>query len=164
MTNYPNTMSPIKVGSITIKNRYAVGPMGGRFLTFGTKGEYSANGIEYFTDRARGGFGLIVTGANFVDHTVDPFDVLNDTLGPLYSPTVFAHGARTAVSRAHAYGAKMFLQISVGPGRNGNGKSASAIPKHGAPDKLTDEMTKEEIETKIDAMIRMATLAKLTGL
>ncbi len=163
MTNYPATMSPLKIGGTTIKNRYAVGPMGGRFLMFGTKGEYSVNGIEYFTDRARGGFGLIITGANFVDHTVDPFDVVNDTLGPLYSPTVFAHGARSVASRAHAYNAKIFLQISVGPGRNGNGKSASPIPKFYNPDVLTGEMTKEEIETKIAAMIRMATLAKQWG-
>ena len=93
-----------KGGGITLKNRYAVAPMGGRFACFGLKGEYSENGIEYFVDRAKGGFGLIVTGANFVDHTVDPFDPRNDTIGPDYSPVVFGHGARTLTRRVHAYG------------------------------------------------------------
>lgn len=41
MDDYRNLMSPLKVGKLTIKNRYAVGPMGGRHLMFGKKGEYN---------------------------------------------------------------------------------------------------------------------------
>lgn len=163
MTKYENLFTPLKVGSLTLKNRYSTGPMGGRFLCFGLKGEYSENGIEYFTDRARGGFGLIITGANFAEQTVDPFDPMNDTIGPLYAPNVFAHGARTVTRRAHAYGAKMFLQISVGPGRMGNGKTPSPLPMFNNPSKFTEEMTVEEIEKKIAAMIRLAGLAKSWG-
>lgn len=161
--NYKTLFTPLKVGSITLKNRYAVAPMGGRFACFGLKGEYSENGIEYFVDRAKGGFGLIVTGANFVDHTVDPFDPKNDTIGPDYSPVVFGHGARTLTRRVHAYGTKIFLQLSVGQGRMGNGKSVSPIPYYNNPDKLCEEMTKEEIERKIAAVVKYAQLAKQWG-
>ena len=160
---YEQLFSPLKVGSITLKNRYAVAPMGGRFACFGTKGEYSENGIDYFVDRAKGGFGLIVTGANFVDHTVDPFDPQNDTLGPDYSPVVFGHGARTLTRRVHAYGTKIFLQLSVGQGRMGNGKSVSPIPRYNNPSELCEEMTKEEIERKIAAVVKYAQLAKQWG-
>lgn len=160
---YENLMSPIKVGNLTIKNRYAVGGMGGRFACFGLKGEYSDNGIEYFTQRARGGFGLIVTGANMADQTVDPFDPLNDTIGPLYAPNVFANGARVVTRRVHAYGAKMFMQVSSGVGRNGNGKAPSPIPFYNNPSVLAEEMTREEIERKINAMIRLSKLAKTWG-
>lgn len=114
-------------------------------------------------DRAKGGFGLIVTGANFVDHTVDPFDPRNDTIGPDYSPAVFGHGARTLTRRVHAYGTKIFLQLSVGQGRMGNGKSVSPIPYYNNPDKLCEEMTKEEIERKIAAVVKYAQLAKQWG-
>lgn len=160
---YEKLFTPLKVGGITLKNRYAVAPMGGRFACFGLKGEYSENGIEYFVDRAKGGFGLIVTGANFVDHTVDPFDPRNDTIGPDYSPVVFGHGARTLTRRVHAYGTKIFLQLSVGQGRMGNGKSVSPIPYYNNPDKLCEEMTKEEIERKIAAVVKYAQLAKQWG-
>lgn len=162
-SKYEKLFTPLKVGSITLKNRYAVAPMGGRFACFGLKGEYSENGIEYFVDRAKGGFGLIVTGANFVDHTVDPFDPRNDTIGPDYSPVVFGHGARTLTRRVHAYGTKIFLQLSVGQGRMGNGKSVSPIPYYNNPDQLCEEMTVEEIERKIAAVVKYAQLAKQWG-
>lgn len=160
---YEHLFTPLQVGSITLKNRYAVAPMGGRFACFGLKGEYSENGIEYFVDRAKGGFGLIVTGANFVDHTVDPFDPRNDTIGPDYSPVVFGHGARTLTRRVHAYGTKIFFQLSVGQGRMGNGKSVSAIPRYNNPKELCEEMTKEEIERKITAVVKYAQMAKQWG-
>lgn len=161
--SYPKLMSPLKVGTIELKNRYAVAPMGGRFMCFGQLGEYSENGIDYFVDRAKGGFGLIVTGANFVDHTVDPFDPVNDTRGPDFSPVVFGNSARTLTSRVHAYGGKIFMQLSVGQGRMGNGKSVSPIPRYKNPEELTEEMTVEEIERKIAAVVKYAQLAKQWG-
>ncbi|NYB72965.1 FAD-dependent oxidoreductase [Sedimentibacter hydroxybenzoicus DSM 7310] len=160
---YEHLMEPIKIGSITVKNRYAVGPMGGRHFIYGTKGEYSENGIDYFVDRARGGFGLIVTGSNVADLTVDPFDPINGNPNPMYAKTIFSHGARTMVERIHTYGSKIFMQISMGPGRMRDGKTPSSIPYYKQPDKMTTELTKEEIETKIDAMIRIAQFAQTCG-
>lgn len=160
MSKYENLFSPVKVGKLTIKNRYAVGAMGGRFFIYGDKGAYSENGIEYFVDRARGGFGLITTGSNVANLTVDPFDPLNGNPNPAYAPGVFKHGALTLTRRVHQYGGKIFMQISMGPGRMRDGKSCSPIPKYKQPDKLTDELTKEEIETKIADMVKLAKLAK----
>lgn len=160
---YKQLMQPIKIGSITVKNRYAVGPMGGRHFIYGQKGEYSQNGIDYFVDRARGGFGLIVTGSNVADLTVDPFDPINGYPNPMYAKTRFSHGARTLIERVHAYDSKIFMQISMGPGRMRNGKTPSRIPKYKQPDVLTEELTKEEIETKINAMIQIAEFAKSCG-
>ncbi len=160
---YENLMSPLKIGSITVKNRYAVGPMGGRHLIYGNKGAYSENGIDYWTNFARGGFGLIVTGSNVANLTVDPFDPVNGNPNPAYAPGFFGYGARTTLERVHAYGGKMFMQISMGPGRMRDGKSCSPIPRYKQPDTLTEELTKEEIETKIADMIKLAKLAKGWG-
>ena len=55
------------------------------------------------------------------------------------------------------------MQISMGPGRMRDGKSCSAIPKYKQPDKLTEELTKEEIELKINDMIKLAVFAKDCG-
>ena len=57
---------PYTLGSLTIKNRFAVAPMGVGFDK-NEKGEFTARGIEYFVDRAKGGFGLIFTGAYSCD-------------------------------------------------------------------------------------------------
>lgn len=160
---YAKLMEPIKVGNITVKNRYAVGPMGGRFFLSGTKGEYSQNGINYFVERGRGNFGLIVTGSNVADLTVDPFDPINGNPNPMYAQAYFGHSARTMLERVHAYGSKMFLQISMGPGRMRDGKTPSAVPSYKDPSILTEELTKEEIETKIEAMINIAQFAQTCG-
>lgn len=162
-TTYEHLFSPLQIGSITVKNRYAVGPMGGRHFLYGTKGEYSLNGINYWTERAKGGFGLIVTGSNVANLTVDPFDPVNGNPNPLYAKTVFSHGARQTLERVHDYGGKMFLQISMGPGRMRDGKSCSPIPRYKAPDQLTEELTPGEIELKIGDMVKMAEFAKACG-
>ncbi len=163
MGKYEKLFSPLKIGSITVKNRYAVGPMGGRHFIYNNMGAYSENGIDYWVEMARGGFGLIVTGSNVANLTVDPFDPANGNPNPASHPGFFGYGARTVLERVHDYGGRMFLQISMGPGRMRDGKSCSAIPKYKEPDKLTEELTKEEIETKIADMIKLAKLAKGWG-
>ena len=163
MKKYKNLMSPVKVGKLTIKNRYAVGPMGGRHLLFGQKGEYSPNGKDYWVDRAKGGFGLIVTGSNVANLTVDPWDPINGNPNPLVNPGYFKFHAMETLERVHDYGGKMFLQIGFGPGRMRDGKSCSQIPRYKAPDELTEELTVEEIETKINDMIKLAVFAKSCG-
>ena len=160
---YEHLMSPLKIGSITVKNRYAVGPMGGRHLIYTPKGAYSENGIDYWVERARGGFGLIVTGSNVANLTVDPFDPKNGNPNPAMYPGYFSYGAKTVLERVHAHGGKMFMQISMGPGRMRDGKSCSPIPKYKQPDKLTEELTVEEIHEKVNDMIKLATLAKGWG-
>lgn len=160
MEGFKQQFSPVKIGSITVKNRYAFGAIGGCKLMFGPKGEYTDYGIDFYTERAHGGFGLIITGSNVANQTVDPFDPVNDIPNPAYAPGVFAAGALELTNRVHLYGSKIFMQISMGPGRMRNGKSCSPIPKLKEPDVLTEELTKEEIETKIGDMVKLAVLAK----
>lgn len=160
MKQYKNLFSPIQVGNITLKNRYSVGAIGGGGYIFGPKGAYSDNGIDYYAERARGGFGLIVTCSHVANQTVDPFDPINGIPNPAYAPGVFKRGALELTNRVHLYGGKIFMQISMGPGRMRDGKSCSRIPRYKEPDVLTDELTKEEIEIKINDMIKLASMAK----
>ena len=159
---YKNLMSPLKVGGITLKNRYSMGGMGGSYI-WGENGCYSTNGVEYFTERARGGFGLIVTGSNYANQTIDPFDPVNGNRNPLYAPGKFMVNAQELTNRVHSYGGKIFMQVSVGPGRMRDAKSCSAIPTYKNPDQLADVLTKEEIEMKIQDMITLAVSAKKWG-
>ena len=43
--HYPHLMQPLQIGSITVKNRLAVAPLGTHRL-YGPKGEYTDNAIE----------------------------------------------------------------------------------------------------------------------
>lgn len=161
---YENLMKPVKVGSITLKNRLSVAPLGSFFLMCGPKGEYTPNAIEYLTERARGGFGLITLGAVPADLRYDKPNIIDGQIPPLYAPKTFREAACRLVSRVHVYGTKIFMQVSMGHGRmRDTEKAPSSIPKLHFPDQLTEELTKEEIEGKIEQIINTAAFAKSCG-
>lgn len=164
MKKYENLMKPIKVGSITLKNRFAVAPLGSFFLMYGPKGEYNFNAIEYLVDRARGGFGLITLGAIPCDMLVDKPNLIDGQVPPLYAPKTFHEAARRLTNRVHVFGTKIFMQISMGHGRmRDTEKAPSPIPKLHFPDQLTEELTAEEIQMKIDQIVKTAAFAKTCG-
>lgn len=112
---YKKLFTPVKIGSITIKNRFAMAPMGPLGLA-DANGGWNQRGIDYYTERAKGGTGLIITGVTFFDQKVekqDPSTVPN----PLYKPVQFVKTSREMTERIHAYGSKIFLQLSAGFGR-----------------------------------------------
>ena len=61
---YKNLFTPVKIGSLTIKNRFAMAPMGPLGLS-DSQGGFNQRGIDYYTERAKGGTGLIITGVTF---------------------------------------------------------------------------------------------------
>ena len=61
---YQELFTPVKVGSITIKNRFAMAPMGPLGLA-DANGGWNQRGIDYYVERAKGGTGLIITGVTF---------------------------------------------------------------------------------------------------
>lgn len=112
---YQELFTPVKVGSITIKNRFAMAPMGPLGLA-DANGGWNQRGIDYYVERAKGGTGLIITGVTFFDQVVekqDPSTVPN----PLYKPVSFVKTSCEMTERVHAYGSKIFLQLSGGFGR-----------------------------------------------
>ena len=72
MQNYGHLGKPLQIGRLTIKNRFCMAPIGGgqhHLPGGGLKDET----IQYVVERAKGGFGLIFTGAIAADGTVDPY-------------------------------------------------------------------------------------------
>ena len=56
---YPTLFSPIKIGSIEIKNRICMAPM---LMDFGQfDGRTTEQLMDYYEERAKGGTGLIIT-------------------------------------------------------------------------------------------------------
>ena len=60
---YSILFEPVTIGSCTIKNRFAMAPMGPLGLG-DAEGGFNQRGIDYYTERAKGGTGLIITGGN----------------------------------------------------------------------------------------------------
>lgn len=119
---YDEMFSPIRINKMTVKNRLVMAPMGNISMCEET-GRPNEKMIAYFIERAKGGVGLITTGLVPVSHGID--NSITE-LGKLsYFPridrsrTVFA-GWRDLAAGCHAYGSRIFIQLSAGLGRVGN--------------------------------------------
>ena len=126
MTNrlhpYEHLFSPIQVNSVKIKNRIVMGPMGNVGMADET-GRPSNKMIQYYTERAKGGAGLITSGVVLVSCNVEASATEPGDLSVLpridRSRTVFP-GWRILAESIHAHGAKFFIQLSPGVGRVGS--------------------------------------------
>jgi 2-enoate reductase len=119
---YDHLFSPIQVNSIKIKNRIVMGPMGNVGMADET-GRPSNKMIQYYSERAKGGAGLITSGLVPVSYNVEASLTEPGDLSVLpridRSRTVFP-GWRILAESIHAYGAKFFIQLSPGVGRVGS--------------------------------------------
>lgn len=100
-------LSEGSIGSVTLKNRFVVPPMGtGRGNTDGTLND---NIIEYYTERAKGGFGLIITEITGIDplSKAIPEEIMLDD--DKYIPKM-----KEFADRIHKEGAKIFVQLHHG--------------------------------------------------
>lgn len=165
---YQELFTPVKVGSITIKNRFAMAPMGPLGLA-DANGGWNQRGIDYYVERAKGGTGLIITGVTFFDQVVekqDPSTVPN----PLYKPVSFVKTSCEMTERVHAYGSKIFLQLSGGFGRVTIPTNVGDIPPiapspipHRWLDKTCREISSEEIQAIVRQFGEAAYHAKRAG-
>ena len=165
---YSKLFSPIKIGNITIKNRFAMAPMGPLGLA-DANGGWNQRGIDYYVERAKGGTGLIITGVTFFDQVVekqDPSTVPN----PLYKPVNFVKTSREMTERIHAYGSKIFLQLSGGFGRVTIPTNVGDIPPiapsaipHRWLDKTCRAITVDEIHAIVKQFGEAAFHAKRAG-
>lgn len=67
---YKILFEEVSVGKLKLKNRFAMAPMGPLGLG-DAEGGWNQRGIDYYTERAKGGTGLIITGVTFSDCTVE---------------------------------------------------------------------------------------------
>lgn len=165
---YEKLFTPITIGNCRIKNRFAMAPMGPLGLA-DAEGGFNQRGIDYYTERAKGGTGLIITGVTFVDNEVEEHGMPNCPC-PTHNPVQFVRTGREMTERIHAYGAKVFLQMSGGFGRvtipTNLGEFPPVAPSpipHRWLDKTCRELTKEEIHQIVEQFGKGAYNAKRAG-
>ncbi|MGN0486107.1 MAG: FAD-dependent oxidoreductase [Acutalibacteraceae bacterium] len=119
---YEKMFSPIQINRLTVKNRLVMAPMGNISMCDET-GRPNEKMIAYFTERAKGGVGLITTGlipvTHGLDHTITEMGQLSYFPRIDRSRTCYA-GWRDLSANVHAYGARIFIQLTAGLGRVGN--------------------------------------------
>ena len=142
---YDALFSPIRVNRLTLKNRIVMAPMGNIDMCEET-GRPNQKMLDYFFARAKGGCGLITTGLVPVSHGIDA--TVTEPGGLTYFPridrsrTVMA-GWRDLAQGVHAFGSRIFVQLTAGLGRVGNPQclltlkrfpaSASVLPNYYMP-------------------------------
>ncbi len=140
---YDLLFTPFNINKMRVKNRIVFSPMG--IGLSNTDGTITAEEIDYFEERARGGAGMLILGCRFVDRK------LAET-GGLLNKSYCIPGLDALCQSVHRYGAKMCAQISCGTGKNvmSVGKqpvySASPNPLFCNSDLLTEELSAEEIK------------------
>ncbi len=119
---YTHLFSPIQVNQLRLKNRLVMGPMG-NICVADEMGRPSQKMIDYFSERAAGGVGLITSGLIPVSQKVDPTvtEPGDRSIFPRIdgSRTVFS-GWRILAEAVHAFGARFFIQLTSGLGRVGS--------------------------------------------
>lgn len=158
---YDVLFTPYNIGKLTIKNRFVLSPMA--TWQFSGQGMLNDSGENYYVERAKGGFGLLYTGNMISDLEIDPFN-MNERFSPLASPKNFTQATAMMNERIHAYGAKIFGQVTMGNGRMmiGN-KSCSDNPSYYNMSQGSGELTHDEIKRKIEFVVKAAQVVKRSG-
>ncbi|WP_291634065.1 FAD-dependent oxidoreductase [Clostridium sp.] len=159
---------PIKIGNVEIKNRIAMAPMANLGLIT-PDGCFTKRAVDYYVERAKGGTGLLITGAVKVENEIEKLKMPSFPCITI-NPTHFIQTASELTERVHAYGAKIFIQITLGLGRSaapgfldGQPVAPSAIPNYWDPTVTCRELTTEEVETMVKKFGEAAIIAKESG-
>ena len=158
---FENVLNKGKIGKAELRNRFVVPAMGSH--RSGLEGTVTDELIAYYTSRARGGYGLIITEATGVDPYglmgVNQFKIISDDSIP---------GFKRLADSIHAEGAKLFIQLHHA-GRWALNReiglplfSSSAIPWH-LRDEIVQELTTQEVYDTIERFGDAALRARKAG-
>ena len=134
---FENVLQKGKIGSVELRNRFVMPAMGS--MHGGPGGTVTDGLIEYYSARARGGFGLIITEAA----GVDPLGLIGFNQFKIISDD-FIDGFKRLANGIHSAGAKVFVQLhhagrwAINSDLGQPTVSSSAIPWH-----LRGEMVRE---------------------
>ena len=165
-SKYKKLFESINIGGCKIKNRFVMAPMGPMGLG-DFEGGFSQRGIDYYVERAKGGTGLITTGVCLVDTEIEKMK-MPSVPNPNYNPIHFIRQGKEMTERIHAYGSKVFIQLSGGFGRvipiEVMGFTVAPSPVMNRwEDVLCRELTIEEVENLVKEFGTAAEACKRAG-
>lgn len=161
MSAFEKLLQPIKMGGMEVKNRFVMAPMVTNYA--GKDGSVTERLKAYYRARAKGGVGLIIVEAAFVDPSGRGY---TNELG-IYKDD-FIDGLKGLVDEVHQFGTKIAIQIYH------SGRQSHEILTGGrliAPSPIPcpvcreepKEMTKGDIDNMIEAYGQAARRAVASG-
>lgn len=132
------------IGSLSLKNRIVMAPMGIDYIDedYG----FSEKAIDYYVARAKGGTGLIITGATLVS---EEFEKPQSSF--LLDSEDKVERVKKLADRIHSYDSKLCLQLSLGVGKIGY------VGENNPPYSIS------EIDRLLNSFEKAAALAKSAG-
>ena len=161
-SNYKNIFTPLTIKNMTMRNRIMMTPMG---TNYGEQtGEMSFLHIDYYTERAKGGVGLIMVENASVDSPLGSngttqIRIDHDNYMPRFfklCETLHAHGACVGIQLNHAGASAQSKRTNMQP------VSASDIPSRVGGD-IPRALTTDEIYTIVDKFAEAAKRAVTAG-
>ena len=145
MTEFPHLLAPGAIGTMALRNRILMAPMGDSLAN--PDGTVSDAQLAYFEARARGGASLLLIGSVAVaypDGCVDQRQV---------GASAVAHepGLRELAERVHAHGARLAAQLTYNGAlarldiARGRPMLVPAVPARPHPDALSMMLTDVEL-------------------
>ncbi|HEY0216892.1 MAG TPA: FAD-dependent oxidoreductase [Cellulomonas sp.] len=164
-TTFDHVLQPGRIGSLDLPNRIALAPMGTEMGTH--EGLITEREIAYYTERAKGGTGLVMTGISAVSQD---FEVINPGLCRVDTDAALP-GLTALAGSIHSVGGKISLQLTAGLGRNINTVdperlpiSASDNPHYSQPDVLCRPLEIDEIRVIVQRHAEAAARAAAAGI
>ncbi len=166
---YESLFNPLRVGSVTLKNRVAMCAMGGTAPLNLMTNTFNEKIRPFYLERCKGNVGLIIPGVAAV---VAGGGRLHDHADHFHGPL------SRMMDDIHAYGTKYFMQLGAGFGRamwarededpeswykRGTAPS-DGLPNVWLPEKSHRAMTLDEIEDIIEGFGKSALLCKEAGI
>lgn len=155
MTTFPQLLAPGRIGSLTLRNRIIMAPMGSNFAE--SDGHCGERIQAYYEARARGGAGLLIMGVcsvAFPAGTAEPYQVG-------VSSDAFLPGLSRLAERVHQHGAKIAMQLqhagktSVRDMAEGRQLWVPSVPPVLQSDMMA-ALTSEELANFVSSMKRRA--------
>lgn len=161
---FPHLFSEGKIGNLRTKNRIVMTAMGNHLAN--TDGSVSERDIAFYTTRARGGVGLIITECAIVDGASGK----GNTQQISVAEDQFIPGLNRLAQAIHKCDSKIVVQI-YHPGRQGisviNGNLPMPAPSAvecQAVHQPTVAMSTEEVEAMVEKFIQAAVRVKEAGI
>jgi 2,4-dienoyl-CoA reductase-like NADH-dependent reductase (Old Yellow Enzyme family)/thioredoxin reductase len=163
VTNLDVLWRPLQIGSVEVPNRIFVSA---HMIAFGDEVIVPERYINYYEERARGGVGLLITGAEGVHPTgwhAPHYQAWREDAAPRYkrlADAVHSHGSKIFTQLWHA-GLQDHGIVNLDAHHPVLGPSNVPSPLYG---RIAKAMERDDIEMVIDAFGRCAELARAAGI
>jgi len=142
--HHPELFQPIEIGNCEIANRIVMAPMN-VLMSSGNTGLVNDQILAYYAARARGGTGLIISECVLGTRLASRFPYTTNL--HLFNGTHLS-GLEELSETVHAFGSKIFIQLSIGFGRQGHNPDHEPPPAPSAIPYVTDPTLLPHVVTK----------------